>query len=322
MLASIPAPPFSQIGPFRLYGLLIALGVLAAVWLAQRRYRDAGGDPEVIANLAFVTVPAGLIGARLYHVITDWPKYNSADTWVNIVKIWEGGLGIPGGIIGGTVVGFAYVRAKRLDVGVLLDVAAPCLPLAQAIGRWGNYFNQELFGGPTSLPWGLEVDPQYRPPAYLDRPTFHPTFLYESLWNLGVVAAVILIGRQRRLRSGKLFPLYIGGYFAGRVWVEEMRSDPAAMLGGLRWNFVFAILMVLMAGGWFVWRGALRRPGDPEPMRLVPGSPGTIAASVEPVADDGVGDPGPQLDGPGAEGPGAEPDEPDTEGGIHPQERA
>jgi len=252
VLGSIPAPPFNQIGPFRLYGLLIALGVLAAVWLAQRRYRDAGGDPEVIANLAFVAVPAGLVAARLYHVITDWSKYDSAATWTNAFKIWQGGLGIPGGIIGGTLAGLIYIRAKRLNLWVLFDVAAPCLPLAQAIGRWGNYFNQELFGRPTSVPWALKVDAPYRPLRYAAEPTFHPTFLYESLWNLALVGVLIAIGSRKRLRSGKLFPLYVSGYFLGRMWVEELRSDPAAMLGGVRWNFVFAITMVVVGGVWFL----------------------------------------------------------------------
>lgn len=322
MLSSIPAPPFNAIGPFRLYGLLIALGVLAAVWLAQRRYRAAGGDPEVIANLAFVAVPAGLLGARLYHVITDWSKYSSADTWTNMFKIWEGGLGIPGGIIGGFVAGYVYVRVKKLDVVVLLDVAAPCIPLAQAIGRWGNYFNQELFGRPTSLPWGLEVDDPYRPMRYMTETTFHPTFLYESLWNLGVVAIVIYLGGRKRLRAGKLFPIYVGGYFLGRLWVEGMRSDPAAMVGGLRWNFVFAGFMVLLAGAWFVWQGVLRRPGDREPLLLVPGSPGTSPAAGEPLADDGVGEAGPQLEGPVAEIPTAEGHQGEAEVGVDPQEGA
>ncbi len=321
MLSSIPAPPFNSIGPFRLYGLMIALGVLAAVWLAQRRYRAAGGDPDVISNLAFVAVPAGLIGARLYHVITDWPKYNSAETWTNAFKIWQGGLGIPGGIICGTLAGLIYVRAKRLNLGVLLDVAAPCLPIAQALGRWGNYFNQELFGRPTSLPWGLEVDPLYRPDRYRTEATFHPTFLYESLWNLALAALIIAIGSRKRLRSGKLFPLYVGGYFLGRMWVEELRSDPAAMLGGVRWNFVFAIVMVVVSAAWLLWRGPLRRDGDPEPLTIAPGSPGSIpleSAAVE--GDDLVGEPGPQLDRPGSEGASAEPDERDAEVGVNPQE--
>ena len=332
MLSSIPSPSFNSIGPFRLYGLIIALGVLAAVWLGQRRYAARGGNAEDISNIALWAVPAGLIGARLYHVITDWQKlYSGGRWWPDAFQIWNGGLGIPGGIIGGTLAGYLYVRRKGLPSKILLDVAAPCLPLAQAIGRFGNYFNQELFGRPTSLPWGLSIDPEHRPERYLAEPTFHPTFLYESLWSLGVVGLIIWIDRTGKLRNGKLFPLYTGGYFLGRMWVEELRSDPAAQVGTLRWNFVFSIIMVGVSAIWFLWQGPLRKDGDAPPtVQPVEGADGTGLANSGPVGqggsaealDDGVGEARPEVEGPAPELVGAERDQGEADGGVDPEERA
>ncbi|MDQ1428192.1 MAG: hypothetical protein QOK39_1668, partial [Acidimicrobiaceae bacterium] len=185
-LASIPAPPGSDIGigPLRLhvYGALIVAGVLAAVWQADRRWRARGGTQGTFSAIAMWGVPGGLIGARLYHVATDYELYTHHP--LDAFKIWQGGLGIWGGIAGGVLLGSVYIRRHDLDFGALLDCAAPALPLAQAIGRWGNYFNQELFGRPTSLPWGLRVDAAHRPLAYAHAATFQPTFLYESLWDL------------------------------------------------------------------------------------------------------------------------------------------
>jgi prolipoprotein diacylglyceryl transferase len=315
VLASIPAPPFNAIGPFRLYGLLIALGVLAAVWLGQRRFAARGGDPEEISNLALITVPAGLVGARLYHVITDYqrlycgPPKCEKSLWPDALQLWNGGLGIPGAIIGGFLAGYLYARAKKWDIPTLMDVAAPCLPLAQAIGRWGNYFNQELFGRPTDLPWGLQVDPPFRPldasgaPKFGNAETFHPTFLYESLWNIGVVVVLLAVDRRRRLRDGKLFPLYVGLYFLGRMWVEELRVDEAAQVGSLRWNFVLSIVMVVLATIWFLWGGVLRPDGGLRPEPIGPrDAPGSEAG------ENSVAEEGPDLEGPGAEVASAEAD--------------
>jgi prolipoprotein diacylglyceryl transferase len=318
VLGSIPSPSFNTLGPFRIYGLLIALGVLAAVWLGQRRWAARGGNPEDISNIALWAVPAGLVGARLYHVITDWPKlYSGGRWWPDAFEVWHGGLGIPGGIIGGTLAGLVYVRVKRLPTASLLDVAAPCLPLAQAIGRFGNYFNQEVFGKHSGLPWALEIDKAHRCPDLLHPcanaaySTFHPTFLYECLWNLGVVALIIWVDRTGKLRRGKLFPLYVGGYFLGRMWVEELRSDPAAKVGTIRWNFLFAIIMVVLAAVWFFWRGAFRRPGDPE-------DPPVGGSTV--AGDDGVAEGGPDVEGPRTELTGAEGDEGEVEVGVQPEE--
>jgi prolipoprotein diacylglyceryl transferase len=263
--ASIPSPSSGSlsIGPLDLrgYGLMIALGVVAAVWLAGRRWGERGGDPDDIATIAMWAVPAGLVGARLYHVLTDWQKYQGR--WVDVVKIWEGGLGIPGGMALGVVVGLVVARRKGIRLPVVLDAATPALPLAQAIGRWGNWFNQELFGRPTDLPWGLEIDPRHRPERYADADTFHPTFLYESLWNLALCAFLIWLDRTGRLRSGRLFPAYVMGYFIARLGLELLRVDPASLILGVRVN-VWVSLTGIALGAAFVLTGLARPRRDPE----------------------------------------------------------
>lgn len=249
--AFLPAPPGNGIhlGPFevRAYGLMIAVGVLAAVALAQRRWQARGGDPGDISALATWAVPAGVIGARIYHVVTDPELFQGR--WLHVVAIWEGGLGIPGGIAAGVITGAVVARRRGLPVPVLLDVVAPALPLAQAIGRWGNWFNQELFGRPTRLPWALHVDASQRPAGFSEFSTFHPTFLYESLWNLAVVAALLVIERRARLRPGRLFAVYVGGYAIGRFWIERLRIDHANQVLGLRineWTSLLALASVVI----------------------------------------------------------------------------
>jgi prolipoprotein diacylglyceryl transferase len=269
MLASIPSPSSNTIGPFRAYGLMIGLGVLAAIELAARRWKDRGGDPNDWWAIAVWAVPAGLIGARLYHVITDNELYRGH--WLDNpfqsgaqspFAIWQGGLGIPGGIALGTAVGVyvAYRRGMSLAPG--FDAAAPALPLAQAIGRLGNYFNQEVFGRPTDLPWGLEIDPAHRPAQYANATTFHPTFLYEGLWNLALVFLLIWIDRKRVLRPGNLFVLYIGGYGLGRLWVEALRSDAANHILGLRVNTWVSLFTIAGSIIVLALRGVKRRPDD------------------------------------------------------------
>jgi prolipoprotein diacylglyceryl transferase len=195
---SIPSPRNGAIalGPLELraYGLMIALDVLAAVALARRRWSARGGNPDDITAIAMWAVPAGLVGARLYHVATDWHRFEGR--WWHTLAIWEGGLGIPGGLVGGVVAGVWVARRRGLPVAPLLDVAAPAILVAQAIGRFGNWFNQELFGRPTGLPWGLEIDPAHRPPDFADVATFHPTFLYEATWNLALAAVLIAVERR------------------------------------------------------------------------------------------------------------------------------
>ncbi len=226
MIASIPSPGSSgiDVGPFELraYGIMIAFGVLAAVWLGQRRWAARRGDTELISSLAMWAVPAGLVGARLYHVVTDW-RFDEG--WAEPFKLWEGGLGIPGGMAAGILVGLWYLRAQGVAVAGVLDSVAPALPLAQAIGRVGNWFNQELFGRPTDLPWALRIDPDHRPPEYIDEPAFHPTFLYEGLWNMGLVLVIVWLDRRRVIRPGGLIAVWLLGYALGRLWIETVRAS-------------------------------------------------------------------------------------------------
>jgi prolipoprotein diacylglyceryl transferase len=240
VVGSIPSPSRGTLhfGPlkFNAYGLCIALGAIAAVSFASKRWQRAGGNADDVAAISLFAVPAGVIGARIYHLATDWKSYRGH--WGNAFRIWDGGLGIWGGIALGTAVGLFVGRRRGCSMSGLLDAAAPALPLAQAIGRWGNWFNIELFGGPTKLPWGLEVPLAKRPSAYRSFSTFHPTFLYESLWNLLVMALVLLVEKRfgRRLPKGRLFAVYVAGYTFGRFWIERIRTDPASKIFGLRVN--------------------------------------------------------------------------------------
>jgi prolipoprotein diacylglyceryl transferase len=253
VLASIPSPPDNQVGigpiQLRAYGLAIAIGVLLAIGIARRRWAARGGDEEVIADLAKWAVPAGLVGARLYHVATDWHRFDERP-W-EALFIWKGGLGIPGALLAGVLAGVVVARRRGLPVAELLDVVAPAIPVAQAVGRLGNWFNQELYGRPTDLPWGLEIDRDHRPPEYLVFETFHPTFLYEALWNLGLAALLVAAGRYLRLRPGQLF----AGYATGRLWVEALRIDEATTIAGLRVNTVVSAVAIVVALAVLVARG-------------------------------------------------------------------
>lgn len=255
---SIPSPSSTQleIGPLALnyYGLCIGIGVLAAVWLGQRRWADRGGDPDDIGRIALYAVPAGLVGARMYHVITDWRPIES---WL---KVWEGGLGIPGGLIAGIGVGVFVAWRMGLDLGHTADAVIPGIPVAQAIGRLGNWFNQEIFGGPSDLPWAVEIDPEHRPAEFLDEPTFHPAFLYEALWNLGLAGFLIWIDRRGLLRKGMMLPLYVLGYGIGRFLVESIRTDPATLILGIRVNHWVSGLAVV---GALVVLAVLARRAEP-----------------------------------------------------------
>ena len=239
LFALIPSPSSGAVhfGPLQLraYGLMIAVGVVAAVWLTGRRVVERGiGKPDDISAIALWAVPAGLVGARAYHVITDPEMFRGQ--WHTALYIWEGGLGIWGGIACGVAVGLWVGNRRGLPPLPLLDCVAPALALAQAIGRWGNYWNQELFGGPTSLPWGLEIDPSKRPAGYEQYDTFHPTFLYESLSNLALCAFLLWLDRRVRLRPGRLFVMYVAGYTLARFLVEGLRIDHANTILGLRVN--------------------------------------------------------------------------------------
>jgi len=245
-MASFPSPSSGvlELGPLslRAYGLCIALGALAAVKLASTRQDRRGGPRGVVESIAWWAVPAGLIGARLYHVATDWntgdPSF--ADEPLRIVRIWEGGLGIWGGVALGTAVGCLVAARRGVRPLRLMDVAAPAIPLAQAIGRFGNYFNQELFGRPTDLPWALRIDAENRPPEFQAVEAFHPTFLYEALWCMIVAGLLLLIERRKRLRAGQLFALYVAFYTVGRWAIETLRIDDATQVGGFRINELVA----------------------------------------------------------------------------------
>ncbi|MEM7140550.1 MAG: prolipoprotein diacylglyceryl transferase [Actinomycetota bacterium] len=258
-LASFPSPSSEaiELGPLtlRAYGLAIAFGVLAAVWLAQKRWEAEGGDPDDIGKIAMWAVPAGLIGSRIYHVLTDW-RFDEG--FAEPFKIWEGGLGIPGGMAAGVIVGLWVIQRNGWDRGRMLDAVVPGLPLAQAIGRIGNWFNQELFGGPTDLPWAVEIDPQHRPEEYALEETFHPTFAYEAVWNLGLVLFLIWVGRTKKLVSGALLAVYVVGYLIARLWLETVRVDPATEIGGVRINIWMSVIGIAIAGGWLLLRGRRR----------------------------------------------------------------
>ena len=293
MFASIPSPSSGTIslGPLDLtaYGLCIALGVIVGVWLAGRRFEEKGiGTRDDMSSIAVGAVLAGVVGARLYHVATDWEKFE--DNLGDIPKIWEGGLGIPGGILLGTLVGVWLVTRRGIPAGLAANAAAPAIALAQAIGRWGNYFNQELYGKPTARPWALEIDPENFPatPSYLPGTTFHPTFLYESIWNLLLGGALLLIDRKFKVRPWQLFATYVVGYGAGRFFIEGLRIDEAKAFGGLRLNQWMSIVIVVAGLAYLAW--SMLHPA-PEP--AVAGGPGLVGTDSDtdtdiepPVTDD------------------------------------
>jgi prolipoprotein diacylglyceryl transferase len=254
VLASIPSPPGNGIhlGPLdvRAYGLAYVVAILAAIVISGRRWRAQGGDPDLVVQVAMWGVPAGLIGGRLYFVATSWNEV--PDAWWGPFAVWKGGLGIWGGIALGTAAGVWRLRRAGVDVARFLDAAAPALLVAQSIGRVGNWFNQELFGRPTDLPWALEIDPEHRPARYAADPTFHPTFLYEIVWNLTLAGFLVWLGHHRRIRPPGLFALYVAGYSLFRIFEELLRVDPAHHVLGLRLNFFLAIVLTAFGTGWFV----------------------------------------------------------------------
>ncbi len=266
--ASIPSPSRGvvHLGPFplRAYAICILLGIFAAIAFAGRRWAARGGERRTIADVAVWAVPGGLVGARLYHVATDYQLYT--DDPLGALRIWDGGLGIWGGVAGGALTAWWVARRWNIDFSSLADAVAPALALAQAIGRWGNWFNQELFGRPTSLPWGLEIDPSHRPRGYGSYETFHPTFLYESLWCLAVVGIVLAVESRVRLRKGRLFAVYVAAYTFGRFWIELLRIDPAHEILGLRVND-WVSLIVFAAAMYFVLTGRERDEVEEVPAR-------------------------------------------------------
>ncbi len=248
----IPSPSQGvwYLGPFplRAYALAIILGILAAIVITDRRWVARGGSPGVAADVAVWAVPFGIVGGRLYHVITSpAPYFGPGGDPVDAVKVWQGGLGIWGAVVMGCLGAWIACRRRGIPLPPFGDAVAPGLAVAQAIGRFGNYANQELFGRPTDLPWRLAIDPRHRPALYADATTFHPTFLYESLWCLGVAALVWQVDRRLRLGHGRAFALYVAAYCVGRFWIEGLRVDAAHQVLGLRLNEWTSVLVFLGA---------------------------------------------------------------------------
>jgi prolipoprotein diacylglyceryl transferase len=262
--AFIPSPSSNglQLGPVfvHAYGLAYVAAVAAAVFILTRRWTARGGDRALVEEVALWGFPAGIIGGRIYFLATSWNEV--PDHWWGPFAVWRGGLGIWGGIAAGTLAGLVVLRRRGADIPAFLDCAAPALLVAQAIGRVGNYFNQELYGGPTTLPWGLEIDPAHRPSLYAGSATFHPTFLYELIWNLVLAAFLVWLGRRGTVRAPGLFALYVTGYSVGRIGEELLRVDPSRHVLGLRLNFFVASLLAIAGLLWFLrTQGRLGRGG-------------------------------------------------------------
>ena len=279
---SIPSPSTNiwYIGafPLRAYALCIIAGILVALIIANRRWRARGGTADNMELIVVVAVPFGIVGARLYHVITDYQLYFGPGRQpLDALKIWQGGLGIWGAVAFGVLGAYLVARRRKMVFPAVLDALAPAILVAQAIGRLGNWFNQELFGRPTTLPWGLEIAPQYRPADYVQFATFHPTFLYEMLWNLAAALLLVWLDRRFRLGHGKVFALYVMLYCAGRFWIEALRIDTVNEIGGFRLNNYTALIGFVVALLWFIWL-IRNRPGREE---IVEG----IGLSAESVAE-------------------------------------
>jgi phosphatidylglycerol:prolipoprotein diacylglycerol transferase len=275
-LFTSPGPLLFQLGPFSLrwYGLLIAVAVLLGLLLATRLGRQRGIDPAVISDLLPILVLAAVIGARTYYVLFEWRQYQV--NWLDALAIWRGGIAIHGALIGGSIAVIFYARWRRVPFWTLLDVLVPSVALGQAIGRWGNFFNSEAFGLPTDLPWKLTIPFANRPIEFLDQASFHPTFLYESLWNLGVLALLLVLFRRAslgrlNLPAGALSCVYLLSYSTGRLWIEGLRIDPLCLSGtppfcegGLRMAQLMSLVLMAI-GGFGLWWLYGRHRALPDP---------------------------------------------------------
>jgi phosphatidylglycerol:prolipoprotein diacylglycerol transferase len=259
-LFSLPSPPspfIFEVGPIALsyHGLLIALGIAAGTWLTGRELARRGYDSALALGALFFVVPLGVVGARLYHVVTEYHRY-TRNPFPKVLETYDGGLGIYGAVAGGFLGLLLFSWYRAISPLTFADAAAPGLLLGQAIGRWGNYFNQELFGRPSDLPWAIYIAPLNRPPEFADASSFHPTFLYEAIWDVLVCLILLWIARRfsERLRAGDVFMLYVSLYSVGRFFVETLRVDPAFLIGdSFRGNLLvsgalalgFALLLLL-----------------------------------------------------------------------------
>ncbi|MCT2585308.1 prolipoprotein diacylglyceryl transferase [Actinophytocola gossypii] len=290
-LANIPSPDRGvwELGPIplRAYALCIIAGIVVAIWWGERRWVARGGRAGTVTDIAVWAVPFGLVGGRLYHVATDWHRYfGEGKNPLDALRIWDGGLGIWGAIAFGAVGAWFGCRSKKVPLPVFADAIAPGVVVAQAIGRVGNYFNQELYGGPTDLPWGLEIYQRVNELGDADNlngvavnhipiEVVHPTFLYELLWNLAVAGLVVWADRRFRLGHGRAFAIYVAGYTLGRTWIELMRTDPATMVFGVRVNVWVSVLVFL---GAVVYLVLAKKRGPREDLAAIQGT--------EPPTDD------------------------------------
>ena len=263
-LAYIPSPTISQfsIGPvtIHIYALCILMGIVLAVWITTTRWKKLGGNFDQVLDITLVSVPAGIIGARLYHIITTPERFFGPDgDWAEMFRIWNGGLGIWGGVLFGALAAWVWCRHKHYPMALLADAIAPGLLVAQAVGRLGNWFNQELYGAPTTLPWGLKLNMEGTAIGHSEQcydgatcpsgTLFHPTFLYEMIWNLIGAAIIVYIGSKamKKLKAGSLFAVYIMWYTLGRTWIESLRIDYAHEFLGVRIN-VWVSMAVFVLG--------------------------------------------------------------------------
>jgi prolipoprotein diacylglyceryl transferase len=277
-LASIPSPSSGTIdvGPFtiHMYGLMLLLAIAACVALTGWRWTRWGGDWDLVFRVAVWGVAAGIVGARLYHVVTSWDEV--PDEWWGPFAVWQGGLGVWGGILFGCLVGAWIVHRSRQSVRLFMDAVAPGLLLAQGIGRWGNWFNQELFGKQSDLPWAVEIDPAHRPSGYFEFETFHPTFLYEFVYDIIGVVILLLVDRYFRIKRPGLFALYVSYYCFGRFFEELLRIDPAHEFLDLRINgWVAAVLFVLSTAFFIWWQFFRKETGSERPRasKVIPDRP-------------------------------------------------
>jgi len=320
MPAYLPSPSINSfnIGPLviHFYALMYLVGIAVAVIITRRRWSAAGGDPELVGEIALWSVPAGIVGGRMYFDITT--PMDVPHVWYGVFAVWDGGLGVWGGIIVGALVGIWRLRRHHVNVAVFMDAVAPALLVAQGIGRIGNYFNKELFGRPTTLPWGLEIPYQYRvaggiPAKYLNFSTFQPTFLYELIFDLAWAAVLVWLGHHRKIKPPGLFALYVFGYSAYRIFEESLRVDSSVYIFGLRLNLYIASVLAVIGAVWFYRSqrrpdrtytarpaSATETPGPAEPAdgagaARSEGSAGAGAGDSPPPADAASGDP-PQAD--------------------------
>ena len=255
-LAFIPSPATNgfHLGPLdiHVYGLMYVVAITLAVIITRRRWRAVGGNPDLVSDVALWAVPAGIIGGRIYFDITTPFDIRPAHEWWGPLAVWNGGLGVWGGIAAGAAVGIWRVHRAGADWRLMADAVAPALLVAQAVGRIGNYFNQELYGKPTSLPWGLEIAPAHRVAGYAHYATFQPSFLYELIFDLALAAALVWLGHHRDIQPPGLFALYVAGYSGYRIFEETIRIDSSAHFLGLRLNLFIAIAVALAGVAWFI----------------------------------------------------------------------